>query len=627
VIRTLVRKELQEHAAGLTILGLSLAAVLTLILIGAEAGGAEKGPLDALREFVILAGLLGSVTLGQMLVAREYTGQTQLFLETLPLRRSVVLATKLLLGAAVLLIAITLGFAVCAAMALRAEDVGAAFAAGLWVRAASLALFLHSFFFAFNLLGRYRVPCLLMALLAFAFVAGSKEIDPVQSGPLALLDHTFASERQAFPWGDLAWTWGGVAAFVSLGFVLGLTREGAVAALLAQSMSQREKAFMGLLAVGTVLAMITMDARREKKPYDLQNADALEGKGVNVKLSPAGQKGGLDLVRRTHGELVALREYLGASSLTPVFLSTRLDLDDRRYERGAVGQAEGLLVRIHYPSPRWSDEAFLAWVARETVVEHTRRRARLERNRWVLDGLGLYWTRRAQAGQPLSSAPDLTLRALYGTRDGFSADLLDRWLTFRERVGDDVASAVAWSGLQVLAQHAGAERVRSFLSATLGRRPPDDLRATWEDWRHPLPQRLERETGLSQDAFLHLWSQALEAERRARRDDLHRVPILVGSPVVSNISEKTRGLSYAFSASTPLPPGTRVHLRHLDLPLFDVEINPSAVRSEDRFLPLASTVDLPGTYVSNARLAWTFALHSDVLGCEVLSGWKRQVVP
>ena len=96
--------------------------------------------------------------------------------------------------------------------------------------------------------------------------------------------------------------------------------------------------------------------------------------------------------------------------------------------------------------------------------------------------------------------------------------------------------------------------------------------------------------------------------------------------MVSGISEKTRGLSYSFSASTPLPSGTRVHLRHLDLPLFDVEINPDAVRSEDRFLPLVADVDLPGTYAPGARLAWTFALHSEVLGCEVLSGWKRQVV-
>ena len=389
MIRALIRKELQEHAAGLTILALSLAAVLGLILIGGRASGAEQGPLDGLRSFVILASLLGSSTLGQMLVAREYTGQTQLFLETLPVRRSVVLATKLLLGAAVLLIMLALGFAVCAVMALRSEDVGAAFAAGLWARAASFALFLHSFFFAFNLLGRYRVPCLLMAVLAFAFVAGSKEIDPAQNGPLALVDETFASERHSFPWADLAWTWGGVVAFVSAGFGLGLTREGAVAGVLAQSMSQRERAFIGLLAAGTVLAMATMDERREKKPYDVRSADAEEGDGVSVKLSPAGREGGRDLVRRTHGELVALREYLGTASLTPVFLTTRLDLDDRRYELGSVGQAEGLLVRIHYPAPRWSEETFVAWVARETVVEHTRRRARLEPNRSVLDGLGL----------------------------------------------------------------------------------------------------------------------------------------------------------------------------------------------------------------------------------------------
>jgi hypothetical protein len=621
----LVRKELREHAGGLALLATALVLLLGLVWLGAREGRRERDAIDALRAFVVLGGLFGAAIVNQLLVAREYGGRTQLFLETLPVRRSTVLVTKLALGLLLTLTPLALGVAGCAALAWQVLAVDARLLLILAARALGFGLFAFAVFFAFSFLGRYRIPCLLLAGFALAFVAGASNLEIDRAGPLALVDETFRSERARFPASDLAWSLGLSAFLLAAGLFLGLQREGSVAAMLAEAMSQREKAFVAVILVASVMAMVALEERRVKSPFDLKDAVEVEGGGARVELSPAAARGGRELATLLHGELAALAGQLGAR-LPPVFLTLRRDLDPFVFERGSVGDADGILVRLRAPAPE-HHEALVAWLARETLQQHTRGRSRREPGRWVLDGVGLYWARRHAAGLPLGRSPDLTLRALYGTRAGLSRATLDRWLRFREEVGSDVAEAVGWSGLASLARHAGAERVRGLLRATLGIRPSKDARAVWAAWRSPFPETFARETGLDYDAFVASWVADLQAERAARAAELARVPRVHAELRIEPLSPATRRVSFAVRVEPDPPAGLPIRLRHVRLPLFDDELKPEDVRSEDRLAPLPAESDLPGSWARGARLAWTVGLRSDALGCEVISGWTRQAVP
>lgn len=616
----LVRKELQEHAAGLAVLAFVLALLFVALLAGATLGREEQSALFALRGYVVMATILGSPVVCQMLVAREYGGKTQLFLETLPVSRAAVLWTKLLLGLALVLAWLLPAIAVATAVAWRSSGLDARFLLAVVARSVAFAAFGYGAFFAFSFLGRYRVPCLIAATLAFGYVGSATDLEPDRAGPIALVDERFLSERHALPVSDLAWTLGFAGAFAATGLLLGSRREGSVAAMLAETMSQREKAFVAAVLVSSVAAVTALESRREKKPFDLKDATRVEARGVRVELSPADLPGGAALVQRVHGDLVALAGFLQVPALPPVFLAVRRDLDPLRFERGRVGEADGILVHLRYPAEGWSDERLSAWLVREVLAAHTRERARLETHRWLLDGAGVYWTRRA-------AAPGLMLRALYGTPGGVSRDTTDRWLTFRGRVGDDVATAVAWSGLVTLEEQAGAEAVTRLLRATLGRRPPPDARASWRDARNPLPLVFERETGLAYAAFLQHWDARLRQERALRAEELAALPRLSGRLRAEPLSGATRRLWFVPDAGSALPAGARVQLRYVELPLFDAEIAEDRVRSEDRFAPLGGPVDLPGTWARGTRIAFTLSQRPEALGCEVISGWTREEVP
>lgn len=621
---TLVRKELQEHAAGLAVLAVTLGLLLVLLLLGTAFGREERDELHALRSYVVLVTLFGGPAICQMLVAREFGSKTQLFLETLPVRRGTVLWTKLLLGLALQIAMVAPAVAACAALAWHSAGLDARFLLAVSARAFGFATFGYGVCFAFSFLGRYRVPCLAVAAIAFAYVVGSTDLDPSRAGPFALLDERFASERVMLPGQDLAWALGLSAFFLATGLLLGSRREGSIAALLAESMSQREKAFVSVVLVSALGAVTALDARREKKPFNLQHATRVERRGVRVELSPAGLPGGEALAERVHADLAALADLLEAPSLPPVFLAARRDIDPLRFERGTTGEADGILVRVRYPTEGWSDEMLSAWLVREVLAAHTRGRARLEPSRWLLDGAGLYWTRR---GQPAAGASDLMLRALHGTSEGLSRDTLDRWLSFRERAGDDVSTAVAWSGLRTLEEVGGREAVPRLLRAALGVRPPHDARASWAAFRSPFPQAFERATGIAYGTFVQRWGAALAAERAIRSDELRAIPRLEGSLRAEQLSDATRRLSFVPEVSAGLPAGTRVKLRYAELPLFDAEIREDAVRSEDRFAPVTGAIDLPGAWARGARVAWTVSLRAEVLGCEIISGWKRQEIP
>ena len=113
----LLRKEAREHGpvlAATAVIG--LVALFTILGVAEDAGGRFVG----LARFLLTLGPLIALVLANRLLVREYTGRTQFFLETLPIGRARVFATKWLLGCGLMLLTAWFAWAVALRSARRA---------------------------------------------------------------------------------------------------------------------------------------------------------------------------------------------------------------------------------------------------------------------------------------------------------------------------------------------------------------------------------------------------------------------------------------------------------------------------------------------------------------------------
>jgi hypothetical protein len=343
----------------------------------------------------------------------------------------------------------------------------------------------------------------------------------------------------------------------------------------------------------------------------------------SIQDADAGQR----LTQRVHDEVAAVVEYLELAWSPPVFVATRRDLDANRYEVGTLSESDGLLVRVNLSATKFDEERFIAWLVREFLIVATHERAKLEPRMWVLDGFGSFWVRRDRAGADLLDDRRLALRALYGSAGGFGDRERAEWLRFRERVGDDIAASVAWSGLNTLARRQGPDRCRAFLRAVLGRTVPNDARAWFIERRHRIETQLERHAGIAWPEFLAAWQSDLDAARAAMASELARIPRLTGSVTFEPLSLDSRIVKYSVAIEPPPTDGkSRVSLVYADLGVFDQEVPPHDWEREEFDYAIEQTGELPGTRSRGDRFLSTFALEVDALGCEVISGWSRQEV-
>jgi hypothetical protein len=218
------------------------------------------------------------------------------------------------------------------------------------------------------------------------------------------------------------------------------------------------------------------------------------------------------------------------------------------------------------------------------------------------------------------------LRALYGTELGFAPTDLDRWLTFRERVGDDVASGVAWSGLKTLATHQGTNACQRFVRSVLGTKEPKDFRAGLRDMEDTTDRLLTKKAGVELKTFFVQWQTELARARTTLTNDFVRLPRIRGRVDFIALSPDSRKVRY-HTVIAPLPePPVRYSFQHLVLSAFDEEVDPKTIQREQNGYPQVSDAELPETVSRGARLYSTFSLEVPALGCEVISGWQREEV-
>jgi hypothetical protein len=316
-----------------------------------------------------------------------------------------------------------------------------------------------------------------------------------------------------------------------------------------------------------------------------------------------------------------MREYLGLKRLPTVFITSRRDLDANRFERGELERGEGVHVQANFSAKDWRDDPFLAWLVREVLIAATDSRVKLESKRWVLDGFALFWSSSQRAQTPPEADKALVLRALYGVENGFVVQDLQRWLSFNERVGDDIAAGVAWSGLRSLARHQGEEQCRRFIQAVLAADDPKDLRVLLRP--ATLDQLLRQRAGEGLQDFFEQWQKELAAMRPGLADDLAQLPRLRGQVDFLPLSPESRKVRFRADIK-PLPaPNARYSFLYRRLPGFDDEISPKSIeRVQDSYAQRPED-ELPGAFSRGARLYSTFALEVPALGCTVISGWRR----
>ncbi len=658
-LTALLGKELRQHAViGIALLA-CLAGVYLLLLLGTVFGAETVSLMEAHAAFLPFV-TLGGLVLGNRLVALEYYGRTQLFVEALPLRRGEMVALKYLLGLGLLFLAAGLSLLATAAVALSREPIDVRFLAIVTARTGSYVFFIWSFFFVMGLVGRFRVAVYLAVVLALTFVDAMTAFEIRHFAPFAVLDNaTLPFEREVMPLRAVLETVTMGAGMTVLAFLLALINEGSLAEVLARRMSQREKAVIGILLVALMLAFAILEDRRDKQPYAFPRQQVVRGEALPIEilyLLPERRGDAEALLDRLVRDLGALAAELGWPSLPAVRIAYSPSLDPGIYDQAELEENDGILLRANFSSspgissPGWDAGDFSARVVGLVLDEATDGRARFEPKAWLRDAFAHWWSIRALDHEGAGDAELETacrdhyaplLRALWTTGgQPLSEDRLAAWSRYRERWGEDLAEAVALSGLLVLEQRHGRDAVLSLARQVFGRRPPEDLRELIYEWRHPMATVFEQATQLDWSDFIAGWNAELERLRAAPtcRDALAAVPRVEGSIEIEGSGGSVRDVVYSFRFAEPstrrqangiLPEGKLVTLLHKRLTPFDSELERRELRRVEKLWP-ATTREaswrLAGFYSRGSRAFLGLEVESAVLGCPIrIHAERRQL--
>jgi hypothetical protein len=614
----LFAKDLREHARALIAFSLLMLLMAWSIelAVAKEPGGSV---LVGLRQFILSGVLLAASYVNHRLIAREYGEETALFLEALPISRIRTVTAKLLLGLVLFFAMSTSSASIMFAM--DEKQMPSEMLAIALTRAAVFALFLHALFFSISFLGRYRIPLCLLLLAAVVVVDKYSKLELESLGPIDLIGSTFSGETSQLPIRSLVTALASAATLYLLGYFLAYLGDGAVTAFLARKMSQREKVFIAVVFVSTLVAATSIGDANQKEDFDLKEAIREQQPGVMIAIAVGPNETELrEFAGRMLQELTALRDVFSIERLPPLFITTRADFEPRQIDVGDIGKAEGLMVRLRLPENGAEREEVTAEIVGGLLDHHTDHRVRLERRRWLLDGFAAWWVRRHTRFEDLSANRDYLLRALY-TSDRVTEGDLERWLVLRDRTGDCTASALAFTGLAVLAKARGRDALMRTLDAGLLDVPPKDLRALFEE--PTLDELLSVNAGISAAELLALWNAELETHRERERDVLASLPQLRGRLEIERLSPQTRRVGYRLLSPVDGP----VRLLYLEIGPFDREIGAWDWRTEE--LPSERAREggqLPETWSSGKRIAWTFAADVEALGCDVISGWTRETI-
>jgi hypothetical protein len=613
--RALLLKEWREHRGPWLLLNL-LVAILLLLMLVAEEQYAEKGSLfELLRVPSMLLCSVGALFAAHRLVVREYGQRTQLFLEALPLSRTRILVTKLVLGTAVLLLPLALSLLVLWSRAREHEDVSARFVLLLALRAGTPVLLGWSLFALAGLLGRYRNPLYLFLAIATFAADHLTGFDLSHSGPFALLGADFAFERHRIPWDDLVVCWALTAAAGALCFGLVLYRDGTLAELFSQRMSHREKVFIACVLVGLFTVITMMDEAKKRQPFTLHEAEKARVKESAVQVAFGvgfPRERARRMAEQLADSLLSLSDYLGLERLPAVAVLPIRELDADVFQRAKLEKADGVVVRANLAAPDFDPRAFEAFLFREVLIQASDGMVLREERQWLLDGFTTWWAHRDEEER-------LSARAAVASREDFDSR---GWLTTRERLGSCLSGALAARGVQVLHAQLGEQSFREVMRRLLAGPPGTGL---WGLWKEPRLASLLRERGgHSEEELMRLWREALQGDREAHPRELKRLAGMSPSLMLVAESAETFRLEHTLQAEEEGTPA-RYALLHHKLKPFENEVAPHELSRQDT-VPSPSGARLPQALARGDRWLFVVQVESEALGCPIrLLAERREI--
>ncbi len=503
--RALLYKELRQHGIWLALLAALSCFVFLVIVIATGADGSSGGVFFGIRQGLSYFLTIPIFVICHLLVAMEFRRHTRLFLEGLPLPHWRMIAIKACL--ALFLAALMAGGAVMTGVIASAgsEAINGRFLGILLTSAITWAWFLTALFFLISFLGRYKVVILLALIFGLSWINYATAVPLRDFPPFALLSR-FGFERDLWPVEDLQMTGLIALGLFAAAFLLGLAREGSVAAILGETMSYREKMLLGA-AVAILFTAVMIWFTPQPEPFALPGAVEEEYDGVRVHLSPEDTTRPVDddvaLAAYLARRLAEKRDWLGIpkEEFPPVYVVERQGLVNEEIDWEEVEGDRVVLMYAGYRDAGFTRDTLVAFSMSVALSVHSHRRVDKEHRWWIVCGIeGLIEMEHADETTRLARE-----KSAYDTvkEHGFTVEKLLGRNLYSEEAGWREADAVAWMAFRYLTETVGEEKVQALARKTITRRVTrQDSRPVWRELFAPVPRVFESTTGLTLEAFV-----------------------------------------------------------------------------------------------------------------------------
>ena len=619
----LVVREIRNHGFTLAGVGGFVLLMDLLVLATHRIKGGDMSAFDPLILAGVPVTLVVCSVVPRRLVAHDRQQKTLAFLEALPVERSAVIAVKLALG--FLVVWAVMAFQVALFGALGAPSPDASLALRVLARMVLFGTYAAGVGFALASLGRYFGVSLAAAfLVTTSLETFGEELSRV--GPFGLVARTFTTDRGPLPLGASTWATLGALAGVGLCVWLWCARSGSLSSALFERMSHRE----GMRwAGGFLVATLLIHAEKDRcEHFALPGATVRQSGGVTVELGADVERAvdapRAEVLDRTESALRTTLGWTGARSLPAVAIVARGDVPTGR-------------AAIEYPSDGAvlvalrgaTVERLVATSVQAAALGHTRELVRREETAWVLDGAGVLAARWGRVAATLDRDEDLLVPMLAALREPVTARDLVEWRTFRERVGDECAEAVAYSLLRAVALVRGPQAVtamlraafdRPFARSLLGLAGVASMRQAW------------RAAGITPEEAIAAWSGRVEALRRARADAIGRVARVEARVRADRVSEVSRALTLTLGPGAAVGDDAALVAEVWRLSPESVALEKGTAPGEPAPGDLAWRGDVTGLRLrEGVRVPATFTRGEVVLwrlrAAGVMTGYHREVLP
>lgn len=501
----LLRKELRQHGVWLAII-LPLTWILfALVTFASLASGMGGGVFFGIGRGLSFLLIIPIYLLCHLLVAVEFRSRSRLFLEGLPLSRLRLITVKALLaltmGVIIAVGAVLVGVGVSAG----SEAISGRFLGILLATASMWTAFLVGFSFFLSFLGRYKIFVIIAIILGVTIFSNTAPVPLSVFPPFGLIER-FGFERDQWPaselWGTGLITFG----FFAASFVIGLAKEGSVAALLGEVMSYREKMMLG---AGLAIFFFAISPLLEEKaePFRIPGAVEETHEGVQVFISPEDIDRPVDveveLAVFLARKIAEKRDWLGISleDFPPVYIVENTGLEDEMIDWELIEGDRVVLMYAGYREPEFSRAKLLAYTLSVALSVHTNGRVDREHRWWLVCGIEGLWEMETADESWVKEREKIAFDTV--GEHGFSVDKLMGRDLYSDEAGWREADAVAWMSFRYLQETVGIEKVQNLARTALTRKVERrDSRPVWREMLESVPRVFRSETGLTLEKFV-----------------------------------------------------------------------------------------------------------------------------